>query len=154
MMSEMMRLGTPSRGTSTWSPWLARGTWSPRMWMGPGRAEQSPKATHPRAPGSSADASCARSDQGEMEGMPFNGLGYTGFDNYKQQFVGTWMDSWSTGYMARERPSVQGRARAITTSGQWEGPMGDHDLPLRHRDQEPGRARDDHVHDAAARAKR
>lgn len=32
----------------------------------------------------------------EMTGQPFSGIGYTGYDNFKQKFVGTWMDSMGT----------------------------------------------------------
>jgi hypothetical protein len=32
-------------------------------------------------------------------GMPFSGLGYTGYDNMKKQYWGTWMDTFSTGAM-------------------------------------------------------
>jgi hypothetical protein len=31
--------------------------------------------------------------------MPFNGIGYTGYDNMKKQYVGTWMDNMSTAAM-------------------------------------------------------
>ncbi len=37
---------------------------------------------------------------GSYMGQPFNGIGYTGYDNLKQQYFGTWMDSMSTGIMA------------------------------------------------------
>jgi hypothetical protein len=33
-------------------------------------------------------------------GMPFQGRGYTGYDNVKKKYVGTWMDSFSTGVMS------------------------------------------------------
>jgi len=36
---------------------------------------------------------------GTFMGMPFSGIGYTGFDNIKKQYVGTWMDSMSTSVM-------------------------------------------------------
>jgi hypothetical protein len=37
---------------------------------------------------------------GEMPGMgPFHGLGITGYDNVSGSFVGTWLDSHSTGIM-------------------------------------------------------
>lgn len=36
---------------------------------------------------------------GTFMGMPFSGIGYTGYDNIKKQFVGTWMDSMSTSMM-------------------------------------------------------
>ena len=31
-----------------------------------------------------------------MMGAPFTGIGYTGYDNHKQRYVSTWMDSMST----------------------------------------------------------
>ena len=40
-----------------------------------------------------------QSYQGTSMGMPFEGLGYTGYDNVKKRYVGTWMDSFSTGLM-------------------------------------------------------
>ena len=36
---------------------------------------------------------------GNFMGMPFSGIGYTGYDNIKKQYVGTWMDSMSTSVM-------------------------------------------------------
>jgi len=37
---------------------------------------------------------------GAMMGMPFEGLGYTGYDNAQGKYVGTWMDSFGTGVMS------------------------------------------------------
>src|SRR4029077_14266047 len=37
--------------------------------------------------------------RGMAMGMPFEGIGYTGYDNVKQRYVGTWMDSFGTGLM-------------------------------------------------------
>lgn len=37
--------------------------------------------------------------QGSNMGMFFEGLGYTGFDNVRGRYVGTWMDSFGTGLM-------------------------------------------------------
>lgn len=36
---------------------------------------------------------------GTFMGMPFSGVGYTGYDNVLKQYVSTWMDSMSTGVM-------------------------------------------------------
>jgi len=33
---------------------------------------------------------------GNMMGMPFNGIGITGYDNHTKQYVSIWMDSMST----------------------------------------------------------
>jgi hypothetical protein len=32
-------------------------------------------------------------------GMPFRGIGFTGYDNIKQKYVGSWMDNMSTSMM-------------------------------------------------------
>jgi hypothetical protein len=37
--------------------------------------------------------------KGEAFGMPFEGIGYTGYDNVKKQYWGSWMDSMSTASM-------------------------------------------------------
>ncbi len=34
-----------------------------------------------------------------MMGMPFDGIGYMGYDNVKKQYWGTWIDNFSTGMM-------------------------------------------------------
>lgn len=36
---------------------------------------------------------------GSFMGTPFEGIGYTGYDNVKKQYWGTWMDNMSTGLM-------------------------------------------------------
>ena len=37
-----------------------------------------------------------------MMGMPFEGLGYTGYDNHKKKYMGTWTDNMSTAVMVSE----------------------------------------------------
>jgi len=34
---------------------------------------------------------------GEMVGVPFNGIGYLGYDNHTGKYVSTWLDSFGTG---------------------------------------------------------
>lgn len=36
---------------------------------------------------------------GSSMGMPFEGRGFTGYDNVKKRYVGTWMDTFGTGLM-------------------------------------------------------
>lgn len=36
---------------------------------------------------------------GTAMGMPFEGIGFTGYDNVKKRYVGTWMDTFGTGLM-------------------------------------------------------
>ena len=37
--------------------------------------------------------------KGMNMGMPFEGIGFTGFDNVQKRYVGSWMDTFSTGIM-------------------------------------------------------
>lgn len=39
---------------------------------------------------------------GSFMAQPFEGIGYTGYDNYKKKYMGTWMDNMSTMVMASE----------------------------------------------------
>jgi hypothetical protein len=38
--------------------------------------------------------------KGTSMGSPFEGIGYTGFDNVQKKYVGTWMDTMGTGLMS------------------------------------------------------
>lgn len=38
----------------------------------------------------------------DMMGMPFEGIGYTGYDRVTKEYVGTWMDTWFTGVMVQK----------------------------------------------------
>ncbi len=48
--------------------------------------------------------------EGTSMGMPFEGIGYTGYDNVRKTYTGTWMDNFSTTIM-----SVTGRGRPTDT---------------------------------------
>lgn len=39
---------------------------------------------------------------GDMMGMPFEGLGFTGYDNSTKKFTSTWIDNMGTGIMVLE----------------------------------------------------
>ena len=55
-----------------------------------------------------------------MMGQKFDGVGYTGYDNIRKQFVGSWMDSMSTGMMLST-----GKAGKAANTWEFEGTMDD-----------------------------
>jgi len=61
--------------------------------------------------------------RGTAMGMPFEGIGFTGFENVKKRYVGVWMDSFGTGLMysrgvGKPTPSVmEFEAMAHESSG-------------------------------------
>lgn len=53
---------------------------------------------------------------GTFMGMPFNGIGYTGYDNIKKQYVGTWMDNMSTAVMVSSGKGSSGNTYEFTST--------------------------------------
>lgn len=80
----------------------AVGVWEGKcqMWMDPSAAEPA-KSACTQTITSVLDGRYIKGEfAGEMPGMgPFRGIALTGFDNVTEKFVGTWIDSQSTGMM-------------------------------------------------------
>lgn len=101
MMEIYQKLGTPGEPHEL----LARmaGSWKTRTrsWMAPG--------TPPIDSEGSSEQKMILDGRflyqeftGDMMGAPFVGIGISGFDNHKQKFVSTWMDSMATGIFVFE----------------------------------------------------
>jgi len=59
---------------------------------------------------------------GNFMGMPFHGLGHTGYDNVKKQYWSTWMDDFSTGVMT-STGTVSSDGKSWNFSGTSSDPM-------------------------------
>jgi hypothetical protein len=55
--------------------------------------------------------------KGEFNGMPFEGIGYTGYDNFKKLYTGSWMDNMGTMMMVMSG-TVDPSGKEITMTGQ------------------------------------
>ncbi len=98
-MDAMMRAATPGDAHKKLASMI--GTWDAKVKM------------YPMQPGAPVQESTGVSENkwvlggrwvqetftGNFMGMPFSGIGYTGYDNIKKQYVGTWMDTMSTSVM-------------------------------------------------------
>ncbi len=98
-MAAWQKSMTPSAGHQRLEPMV--GTWTTRT-------------TFTMAPGAPPEASEGVSEhrwvlggryleqvyKGTSMGMPFEGIGFTGYDNVRKKYVGTWMDSFGTGIMS------------------------------------------------------
>lgn len=95
----MMKLGSPGPEHKKLQGMV--GSWDAhvKMWPGPGAPMQESKgsATRKWVLGGRA---VQESFDGNFMGMPFHGMGYTGYDNIKKQYWGSWMDTMSTGMMS------------------------------------------------------
>ena len=65
---------------------------------------------------------------GSFMGMPFQGIGYTGYDNWKKQYVGTWIDNFGTGVMTSTGSSAD-NGKSYTFKSTSTDPMTGKDMP-------------------------
>jgi hypothetical protein len=65
---------------------------------------------------------------GSFMGMPFSGIGYTGYDNIKKQYIGTWMDSMSTAVMVSTGKGGSGNTWEFASS--MDDPMSGKTMPV------------------------
>lgn len=69
---------------------------------------------------------------GDMMGMPFEGIGMIGYDNFKKEFISTWVDNMST-TMMRSTGSCNAAGTEFNMSGTMDEPLtGERDKKFRH----------------------
>jgi hypothetical protein len=69
---------------------------------------------------------------GTFMGMPFAGVGYTGYDNIKKKYVGSWMDSMSTSMMISSGKEDAG-GKSFTFTSTMEDPMTGKSSPVKEK---------------------
>ncbi len=67
---------------------------------------------------------------GNMMGMPFEGIGTTGYDNAKKIFVNSWIDNMGTGMMYLEG-TWDASSKSINFTGKEVDPASGKDMPVR-----------------------
>jgi len=67
---------------------------------------------------------------GNMMGMPFQGIGVTGYDNAKKIFVNSWIDNFGTGIMYMEG-KWDAANKMINFTGKMVDPATGKDVPIR-----------------------
>ncbi len=66
-----------------------------------------------------------------MMGKPFQGVGITGYDNFKKKYVSFWIDNMGTGMLTSEG-GADAEAKMITFQGKMDDPMsGQKDKPMK-----------------------
>lgn len=121
MMEKMKQVGMPGPNHKILEP-LA-GTWkaSVKMWMQPGaKAEESTGTSN------NTWIHGGRFLKQEYEGMwagqSFEGLGYMGYDNLREEFQSIWLDNMMTGIM-KNSGTYDPKTKTISSSGTFSCPM-------------------------------
>jgi uncharacterized protein DUF1579 len=114
-METWARFATPGEGHKALAGMV--GTWDAEVtsWMDPGQPPMKSKGTSENRMvlgGRWVESKFTS----EMMGQPFEGLGYTGYDNYKKKYIGTWQDNMSTAVMVSEGTMDAGGKVMTSTS--------------------------------------
>lgn len=120
-MEAMMKAATPGDAHKKLTPMVGTFTSDVKMFMEPGAP--------PTGGGGVSENTWALDGRwveqhftGTFMGMPFSGIGYTGYDNIKKKYVGTWMDSMSTAVMVSSG-SAAADGKSFTFTATMPDPM-------------------------------
>jgi len=107
------------------------GTWSATvtMWMQPGAPPTSSTATATNVM-IMGGRYLRSTNKGTFMKMPFEGIGITGYDNVKKQFVNSWIDNMGTGIMTMSG-TYDEASKTITYTGSMADPMTGKDTPFK-----------------------
>jgi hypothetical protein len=130
-MDAMMKAATPGDAHKKLTPMAGSWTADVKMWMAPGAP--------PAAGGGTAENTWALDGRwleqrftGNFMGMPFTGVGYTGYDNIKKKYVGTWMDTMTTSMMISDG-KADADGKSITFSSTMDDPMTGKTSPVKEK---------------------
>ena len=128
-MEAMMKAATPGDAHKKLGAMVGTFNTDVKMWMEPGAP--------PTAGTGVAENTWALDGRfvqqqfsGTFMGMPFHGIGYTGYDNIKKHYIGSWMDNMTTSMMVSTgTPSADGKS--ITFMSTMDDPMTGKSSPVK-----------------------
>jgi hypothetical protein len=68
--------------------------------------------------------------KGSFDGMPFEGMSTTGYDNAKKKFISTWIDNMGSGMMYMEG-TYDAASKTMSSSGKQVDPVSGKDMDVR-----------------------
>jgi hypothetical protein len=118
VMEKWMKYASPGPNHKLLEPFV--GSWNATMtwWEAPGAPPSTSKGTSENV-SVLGGRFVQQTVTAEMMGQPFSGIGYTGYDNYKRKFVGTWMDSMGTMVMI-STGSADASGKVLTFTGEMD----------------------------------
>jgi hypothetical protein len=121
MMDAMARYGTPGEHHKLLDPGIGKWNLTATWWTEPGADPQVSTGTS-ECKWILGGRYVQENITGEMGGSPFHGLGFTGYDNFKQKYFSFWIDDMSTSYMTSEG-TADSTGKVFTFGGTYEDPM-------------------------------
>src|SRR5581483_6486460 len=98
MMAMMQKYGMPGANHQILQQSVGRWSYTVRSWMKPGDTPMESQGTSVNTL-LLGGRFLQQNVTGNMNGQPFEGLGLTGFDNMRQEYMSVWLDNMNTGMM-------------------------------------------------------
>jgi hypothetical protein len=121
MMEQAMKYGMPGDAHKALEPFIGKWTSVVHFWMKPGDKMQESKGKNDNVwiLGGRFVQATYKSD---MNGQPFEGLGLTGYDNVRGEYVALWLDNMMTGMM-QSAGTYDPASKTFKFSGDFSCPM-------------------------------
>ena len=128
MMEAMAKYSTPGPEHKALEQFV--GTWDAnvKMWMAPGAPPQESTGTAENKM-ALGGRFLEQHYEGTFMNQPFTGMGYTGYDLYKKQYIGTWMDSMGTSIM--NSTGTADASGTMTFTGKMDDPVAKKTQPFK-----------------------
>lgn len=128
-MKSWMTYMTPGGVHKMMAKWDGAWKGEVTMWMAPGQppSKSSSMAANKMILGGRYQES---KHSGDFNGMPFEGVSTTGYDNAKKVFISTWIDNMGTGIMTLEGPWDEA-TKSIMLKGKSIDPMSGKEMDVR-----------------------
>ena len=128
MMEAMAKYSTPGPEHKALEQFV--GTWDAtvKMWMAPGAPPQESTGTAENKM-TLGGRFLEQHYEGTFMNQPFTGMGYTGYDLYKKQYIGTWMDSMGTSIM--NSTGTADPSGTMTFTGKMDDPVAKKTQPFK-----------------------
>jgi len=121
MMDKMAKAATPGAPHAMLTKMAGEWTCTVKMQMDPSQPAQESQSTATIT--ALMDGRYVQEvDAGQMNGMPFTGMGVYGFDNVSGRYVSTWIDNMGTGIMTSEG-TADASGKVITYTATMNDPM-------------------------------
>jgi hypothetical protein len=131
MMAAMEKAGTPGNPHKMLDPMVGTFDTQMKFWAEPGAPPMESSGTSENR-WIFGGRYVEQRFKGDVMGQPFEGIGYTGYDNIKKQYFGTWMDSMSTGMMLTTGTATKG-GKNWTFKGKMDDPLTGKAVPVEER---------------------
>jgi len=132
MMADMMKMMQPGPQHEVLAKMAGDWTMTGKIWMDPNSPGEEMKPGTQHSEMILGGRYLSSVNQGEMMGMPFEGHGMMGYDNFKKQYQMTWIDNMGT-TISTASGTADATGKVITLMGKMDDPStGKKDLDVKY----------------------